>query len=335
MVWWFMNKKTQRRKDKPGHSKTRQKHNKYKVKKQYAKYVSIKNVAHSKGQKGGKRPCIVANLINHEGLGNKLGIFGAALIVKEKVNLPICIMGTATPHSSRDYASLFDAEPVPWPMDINNMKDVMKSRVNDTSAFSKNTLDYTNANVGKNIKITSILYQHYKSHLPIVPKMKEMLMRREFNKEQYKPYKIPSEMATAFIHVRQGDYKNLSWEQPDTYYINALTKLNELDTDNAIETILVFSDNISWCETQMDKWRKIAPKKKIETKEGDELQTLYMMMQCKAGAIISGSTFSAWGAMLGANENPKSIILYPKNIRQFHGATNPMSFPDRWQYISD
>jgi len=142
-------------------------------------------------------------------------------------------------------------------------------------------------------------------------------------------------MTTAFIHVRQGDYKKLSWEQPDTYYINALTKLNELDTDNAIETILIFSDNISWCETQMDKWRNIAPKKKIETKDADELQTLYMMMQCKAGAIISGSTFSAWGAMLGANENPKSIILYPKNIRQFHGATNPMAFPDRWQYIYD
>jgi hypothetical protein len=335
MAWWFTNKKTQRQKHKPRHSKTRQKHNKYKVKKQYAKYISIKNAPRYKGQKGGKQPCIVANLINHEGLGNKLGIFGAALIVKEKVNLPICIMGTVTPHSSKDYASLFDAEPVPWPVDINNMKDVMKTRDDDRSPFSKNTVDYTNDDVGKDIKIGAILYQHYKSHLPIVPKMKEMLMRREFGKEEYKPYKLPSDTATAFIHVRQGDYKNFSWEQPETYYTNALTKLNELDTDNTIENILVFSDNISWCETQMDKWRDLVPKKKIETKDADELQTLYMMMQCKAGAIISGSTFSAWGAMLGANENPKSIILYPKNIKQFHGATNPMSFPDRWQAVSD
>ena len=39
---------------------------------------------------------------------------------------------------------------------------------------------------------------------------------------------------------------------------------------------------------------------------------MYLMSLCKGGAIISNSTFSSWGAILGADEMPDSIIIYPK-----------------------
>ena len=285
-------------------------------------------------QGGGKRPCMIVDLIDHEGLGNKLGVFGAALIAKEKTNLPICIFGTTTPHSPRDYASLFDAEKIEPPAEMDKIRNVMKPR-RDTNAFSKNTVDYTNTNKEHgNIKITQILYQNYKSLLPVVPAIRDMLIRNEFKKEEYTDYKLPAGETSAFLHIRLGDYKALGWNQPDKYYTNALTKLNELDTDKLIKTIYVFSNEPAACEEHMKTWRGLAPEKNMEIKDTDELKTLYMMMQCKSGAIISGSTFSSWGGMLGPNENPKAIVIYPKDMPQFLGATNPMSFPDNWHMVS-
>ena len=56
-------------------------------------------------------------------------------------------------------------------------------------------------------------------------------------------------------------------------------------------------------------------------------------MQCRGGAVLSGSTFSAWGALLGPNENPESLIIYPATMQHLSGSKNPMSFPDRWTAV--
>jgi hypothetical protein len=314
----------------------------YKTKKQKRRYSKARRqyknklytLRNKKRQLGGERSCIIVDMIDHEGLGNKLGIFGAALMVKEKINRPICIFGTTTPHSSRDYASLFDAEKIEPPADMDKIRNIMKPR-RDTNSFSKNTVDYPNTNNGRgNIKITQILYQNYKSLLPVVPAIRDMLIRNEFQKEEYTPCKLPAGETSAFLHLRLGDYKALGWNQPDTYYTNALKKLNELDTEKLIKTIYVFSNEPAACKEHMKTWQALVPEKNMEIKDVDELKTLYMMMQCKAGAIISGSTFSSWGGMLGPNDNPKAIVIYPKDMAQFLGATNPMSFPDNWHMIS-
>jgi hypothetical protein len=64
----------------------------------------------------------------------------------------------------------------------------------------------------------------------------------------------------------------------------------------------------------------------------NELQTLYAMMLCEAGAVISNSTFSSWGAMLGADKNTKSTIVYSKTwITAFPGEPpNPLRFREEW-----
>lgn len=282
-------------------------------------------------QAGGERPCIIVDLLEKEGLGNKLSSFAAALIVKEKANLPICIMNSTTPHSTTDYASLFDAEKIERPANMNSIKNVMKPRTN-LSEFSKNVIDYNSSkNTGKNVKITPNLYQHFKSLLPVVSVIKEMLIRNEFGKEEYIPYHIKDGKSCAFMHIRLGDYVTRGWSLPESYFINALAELNK---DARIQTIYVFTNEPGFCESRLETWKQKGTSKTIECKsELNELQTLYMMMQCRGGAILSGSTFSAWGALLGPNENPESVIIYPKEIPHFPGFTNPMSFPDRWTAV--
>ena len=55
------------------------------------------------------------------------------------------------------------------------------------------------------------------------------------------------------------------------------------------------------------------------------------MSLCKSGAIIANSTFSWWGAFLGAHES-KSPILYPKTYfdnSQMNTHIKKM-YPDEW-----
>jgi hypothetical protein len=286
--------------------------------------------------KGGKHPCLIVDLRYDEGLGNKLGIFTAALIMKERTHLPICIMGSTTPHSDIDYTRLFDAEKIERPSNIANIKNIMRPNPRtDLTEFSKDIANYTNKNMGKNIKITERLYQNFKSLAPGVPMMKEMLHRNEFYKEEYQALKaeIDPNAPAAFMHVRRGDYANRGWTQPDSYYIDALKKLSAATP--AIKTLYVFSNEDEWCAKHIDAWKRAAPEMNIICRgKKNELHVLYIMSLCDAGAILSGSTFSSWGAMLGANQNDKSTIIYPKHMPQFSQKhvplNNPMSFPDRW-----
>jgi hypothetical protein len=56
------------------------------------------------------------------------------------------------------------------------------------------------------------------------------------------------------------------------------------------------------------------------------------MALCKAGAVISGSTFGIWGAVLGPGGNDSSLIVYPKKW-MFLGNSSTLKLPERWKAI--
>ncbi len=104
---------------------------------------------------------------------------------------------------------------------------------------------------------------------------------------------------TTSIHVRRGDYLKL----PDhyinlslDYYQNALKYINNPGS------ILIFSDDISWCKDNFkgDKYIFIEDEK--------DYIDLYLMSLCDNN-IIANSTFSWWGAWL--NANPNKIVISP------------------------
>ena len=114
---------------------------------------------------------------------------------------------------------------------------------------------------------------------------------------------------SAFLHIRRGDYlkfSNIHYIQPLAYYEKALQQLMYM---KQVDKILIFSDDIEWVQSQ-DLFKN--PLMKIMNLE-DELDTLACMSQCKGGAICANSTFSWWGAFLGA-----------------HGARAPVFVPEKW-----
>jgi hypothetical protein len=126
------------------------------------------------------------------------------------------------------------------------------------------------------------------------------------------PIKIGTENpeTKAFLHIRRGDYLKLPhihFIQPLSYYEKALDILKK-ESKKVIDTIYIFSDDIEWVKNQ-----DIFQKEEFQIVEGlDELESLYLMSQCKGGAICGNSTFSWWGAFLGAYEI-RSPVIVPKN----------------------
>jgi len=100
------------------------------------------------------------------------------------------------------------------------------------------------------------------------------------------------------LHVRRGDYLNLSAHHPTCtmeYYKKALNRCPG--------KVLVFSDDIDWCKNNF-----LDPRFEFVSNNLD-YEDLYLMSMCKNN-IIANSSFSWWGAWL--NKNPNKVVIAPK-----------------------
>lgn len=126
---------------------------------------------------------------------------------------------------------------------------------------------------------------------------------------------------TCFLHVRRGDYltqpPNTLCIQDESYYLPALQKIK---LRQGRRRWLVLSDDIAWCRQQ--RWLTQPPFEIVD--EPDELAGLMLMRLCEGGAIISNSTYSWWGAMLGCSSAP---VVYPS---KWFTNKKPNLFPSEW-----
>jgi hypothetical protein len=284
-----------------------------------------KNKNNSK-KNNSKDKCIIINFKEGEGLGNQLFIYAAGLTVKHKHNLPICIIKAKNnPHSKRNYRNLFNATK------LNNSSSRNSLNIIGPRNISNGWNIPATYNDKKNIKLPDNLYQNYKSIKHVIPLMKTILLKNEFNKNpDYMKYKnlIESPLNTAFMHVRRGDKIQRGQVLDVKYFQHGLEHLNN---DTNIKTIYIFSNDMHWCKEENDaNWKMVTKTPIIYYDNSDELIILYMMMNCLGGAILSDSTFGIWGAILGPDTNPNSKILYNSKPLDFIGTVNPMQFPDRW-----
>jgi hypothetical protein len=117
---------------------------------------------------------------------------------------------------------------------------------------------------------------------------------------------------SAFLHVRRGDYLMYPDRHPVlplSYYETCLDKLLKLNPE--IEKIFVFSDDLDWVKSEAFPLGCRPDVDIVET--DDEIYTLTFMSMCKGGSICANSSFSWWGAYLGAYEY-----------------RNPVFVPDTW-----
>jgi hypothetical protein len=128
------------------------------------------------------------------------------------------------------------------------------------------------------------------------------------------------------IHVRRGDYlkpphSDVLPTQSLSYYEQAI----DLFSKDTCE-FYIFSDDLDWCRQQP--LFQTLPKK-VFVEEPNEVKCLALMTTCLGGFVCANSTFSWWGAFLGAYEK-RSLVVVPS--QWFKGGVGSL-FPSEWRIL--
>jgi hypothetical protein len=174
------------------------------------------------------------------------------------------------------------------------------------------------------IKAGSVMMDYYQYYPPMKPyenEIRELLTKgvREFGRPL--EAKVP-----VFMHIRRGDYvgkSHMHFLQPIEYYEKAYSILTEKVCPDAL---YIVSDDIEWVKSQPF---FLGLPNRIFWEEPDELKTLALLSLCVGGAICANSTFSWWGAFLGAY-GARNPVIMPKHY--FIDAPIDL-FPSEWIVI--
>ncbi len=129
---------------------------------------------------------------------------------------------------------------------------------------------------------------------------------------------------TGFLHVRRGDYlekPTIHFNQPLSYYTKAYASL-----EIKPQTLLLFSDDPDWVEQQPE--LSGLPGATV-IRLDNEVESLALMSLCESAAICANSTFSWWGAFLGAYTKRAPIVV-PKRWISFKTYS---LFPPEWKIL--
>jgi len=291
-----------------------------------------------KTHKGGSGTNFIFCFLSHFGLGNQLFLYANALTVQSILKFPIILFNDMkNDHSLVDYRIFFKKG-------ISKSEKEFEQRINSAESLpdipgynEKPYLSKISEYKIKDIKLTSKYNHIYNLIKDVIPVIKtDFISELKLKYPEFEKFILNSitRENLSFMHVRKGDYDTLSWSSSANYFASAL---NIIDTIPEIEIIYILSDNIEYCKEQLkfEIWKST---KKIKIfDELDELKCMYLMSLCNGGGILSASTFSWWGAMFGANDNPNSVILYPDN-EKYKNDTR-LSFPEqvgnKWRSLSD
>jgi len=123
----------------------------------------------------------------------------------------------------------------------------------------------------------------------------------DFIDETLKRY--PDILTSCGIHVRRGDFLKFPDIHPvlsPSYFSKGFDTINEISKD--VSKTYVFTNDLDWCVNNL-----LIDNVEFISNDND-WEDLWMMSMCKH-YVISNSTFSWWGAWLGASSN--SIIIAP------------------------
>jgi len=175
------------------------------------------------------------------------------------------------------------------------------------------------------IKRGTFLYgymQEPKRFLSEMKEMKDLLKLPEEEQAKAKAFiekrRERSERLIA-VHVRRGDYAHpemFGCLLTGEYFRNAMKNFN-LETSH----ILVFSDSPEWCERDpfLGQFEVV--------KEPSPTISLIMMSLCD-DFVVSPSTFSWWGALLGQSNG--KVVVAPKPYNEFDSKTWEQFVQEDW-----
>lgn len=260
-------------------------------------------------------------------------VYAAGIVVKEKLGTPLCLLPYTNKHSDKDYRDILFKQG--RAVDNTAMKertDAAKRLLPEMKLDDKNShADWTYTPAGDDSTQDTIVgdsyFQNYTAISAAIP-----IIRKDYAEifgARYPGFKDTIKPTSAFMHVRIGDYYHI-FSLNNDYYTRGLALLDDVSD---ITDIYILSDDIPWCKEQG--WAKKSSKLRwVDNPDDskDELKGMYLMSLCLGGACISASTFSTWGAILGADQNPNSTIVYPSTWVT-GSSSSDFKFPDRWKQI--
>ena len=291
-----------------------------------------RSLKRSKMRGGEQTGAVFIDLHDESGLGNQLFIYAAGLAEKTKRDTELYILPVKNNiHTKTDYRPLLFKQGIPVTIGSEIHQRSLKANTlyNDVHLLYGAT-DKSLEHPNKDVILARKFYQQYEHIAHVILQIRQDCV--EYFEKTYPDQKSAiSSSDTAFMHIRRGDYLGHGNETPIEYYKRALKKM---DTDESIKYLYILSDDLEWCKKE--KW----PTKKtilgLDQENKDELRVLYIMSLCLAGAIIAPSTFSTWGAILGADQNSASTIIYPlawtANVYE-SGNGKRLKFPERWNAL--
>ena len=265
------------------------------------------------------------------GLGNQMFIIAASFIVSQILNCPLYIFKNTLANNKHNlkkqnynktifkYFGNFINVDYTQIASIEDFKDYVYHSHNMNKGF-----DAWNPYDVKTGTIMSSYYQYYPVFVNFEKEIREKfikgLLEHRLNIEKLLDVKEHD----IFLHIRRGDYVDLSnihYIQPNSYFYECIEQIN-----NKFK-IFVVSDDIKWVKENHIFKDKIF----FHVENLDEIETMALMSLCKGGAICSNSTFSWWGAFLGAYEK-RNPVFVPKKWISFKKDMTDL-FPTEWKQI--
>jgi hypothetical protein len=190
------------------------------------------------------------------------------------------------------------------------------------SNFHEHTFEYQKIQYSENLCIDGY-FQSENYFIQNQEKIKELFSPTEFVKTKIEKYSNLMNDNFVAVHVRRGDYVNLSEYHTNlcestAYYKNALQMMQN-------KKKVFFSDDIQWCK------KKFGTDDNLFVENENDLIELYILSQIP-NKVISNSTFSWWAAWLPKNE---TNVVAPKN---WFGSKNSCLstttlFPKTWTLV--
>ena len=267
------------------------------------------------------------------GLGNQMFIIAASFIVTQILNCPLYIFQNTLSNNKhnlkkQDYnKTIFKY--------FGNFINVDYTKIKSIEDFKDyvyhahgmiNGFDDWNPHDVKTGTIMSSYYQYYPVFVNFEKEIRETFLKG-LSEHRFKIQKLLDVNENdIFLHIRRGDYvelSNIHYLQPISYFYECIEQIN----NNGISRIFVVSDDIKWIK----KTNVFNDKIFVHVEKLDELETMALMSLCKGGAICSNSTFSWWGAFLGAHEKRNPVFVPKKWISFKKDMTN--LFPKEWKQV--
>lgn len=259
------------------------------------------------------------------GLGNQLFITAAGFVLSQTHKAPLYITKTQNDFNkhnvlNNDYLKLFQHFGTVLPGVTEDYLPLARAKgYRDHKPRGFDAWEPSSLSPGL---ILNSYYQFYPALAPFEKQIRQRLLLglKSYRKSLKTTYDVTN---AGFLHIRRGDYlklPNFHFNQPLEYYLHCANQLNG-------SKLYILSDDPEWIQSQPAFQQ--APFQVVDIP--NELEALAFMSLCTAGAVCANSTFSWWGAFLGAYAERAPVFVPERWI----GEPIVSLFPPEWAVVSE